>query len=50
MITESYFEGGIYFPNNHFITEKGLYLSTNNPENPDAEEDAFRFELIELID
>jgi hypothetical protein len=50
MITESYFEGGIYFPNNHFITEKGLYLSTNNPENPKAEEDAFRFELIELVD
>lgn len=49
LITESYFEGGIYFPNNHFITEKGLYLSANNPENPEAEEDAFRFELIELI-
>ncbi|MFC3417009.1 DUF4221 family protein [Algoriphagus hitonicola] len=50
LITESYFEGGIYFPNNHFITEKGLYLSANNPENPEAEEDAFRFELIELKD
>ncbi|WP_026945157.1 DUF4221 family protein [Algoriphagus marincola] len=50
LITESYFEGGIYFPNNHFITEKGLYLSANNPENPEAEEDAFRFELIELVD
>jgi hypothetical protein len=49
-ITESYFEGGIYFPNNHFITEKGLYLSANNPENPEAEEDSFRFELIELKD
>ena len=50
MITESYFEGGIYFPNNSFITEKGLYLSTNNPENPEVEEDAFRFELIVLVD
>ncbi|MDE0560952.1 DUF4221 family protein [Algoriphagus sp. NF] len=50
LITESYFEGGIYFPNNHFITEKGLYISANNPENPEAEEDAFRFELIKLVD
>ncbi|WP_297338501.1 DUF4221 family protein [Algoriphagus sp.] len=49
LITESYFEGGIYFPNNSFITEKGLYLSANNPENPQAEEDAFRFELIQLM-
>ncbi|QYH39940.1 DUF4221 domain-containing protein [Algoriphagus sp. NBT04N3] len=49
LITETYFEGGMYFPNNSFITEKGLYLSANNPENPEAEEDAFRFELIQLI-
>lgn len=49
LLTETYFEGGIYFPNNSFITEKGLYISANNPYNPQAEENAFRFELMELV-
>ncbi|MDO8968537.1 DUF4221 family protein [Algoriphagus sp.] len=50
MLTESYFEGGIYFPNNSFITKEGLYISINNPENRNAHEDLFQFERIDLAE
>jgi hypothetical protein len=48
LLTEKYFDSGIYFPNNSFITKNGLYISINNPSNPLANEDALQFELIEL--
>ncbi|MEP0712309.1 MAG: DUF4221 family protein [Algoriphagus sp.] len=49
LITERYFEDEIYLPNNLFVAEKGLYISINNPFNPTAEEDSFRFRLLELV-
>lgn len=48
VLTERKFEGGIYYPSNFFVGEKGLYLSINHPENPKNVEDQFQFELIKL--
>lgn len=48
VLTERKFEGGIYYPSNYFVGEKGLYLSINHPENPKNVEDDFQFELIRL--
>jgi len=50
MLTERYFEGGIYFPNNSFLTKEGFYISINNPENPNANEDLFQFERLDLVE
>jgi len=33
----------IYSLNNHFVGEKGLYLSVNNPFNPEYDEEMFRY-------
>lgn len=49
LLTEKKFEAGIYYPSNSFVGEKGLYLSTNNPQNPEIKEDWMVFELIELV-
>ncbi len=45
---ETFFEKGKYMPLNFFIHEEGLYLSVNHPDNPENDEDQFKFELIEL--
>jgi len=37
-----------YNASNYFIAEDGLYLSINNPSNPDMREDALQFERLEL--
>lgn len=37
-----------YNPNMYFINEDGLWISTNNPENPNFEEDAINFDLFTL--
>jgi hypothetical protein len=50
MLTERYFEGGIYFPNNSFLTKEGFYISINNPEIPNANEDLFQFERLDLVE
>ncbi|MBN3583912.1 DUF4221 family protein [Algoriphagus aestuarii] len=48
LLTERKFEGGRYFQDNFFVTENGLYLSINHPQNPENKEDFMTFELIEL--
>jgi hypothetical protein len=48
LLGETYFEGGMYLPMNAFVGKKGLYLSTNNPDNPENQEDKMGFEIFEL--
>ncbi|WP_075349254.1 DUF4221 family protein [Algoriphagus marinus] len=48
LITERFFDGGSYWPDNSFVGEKGLYLSINHPDNPQNKEDQMSFELLEL--
>jgi len=33
----------VYSTNNHFVGEKGLYISANNPFNPEYDEDMLRY-------
>jgi len=33
----------VYTTNNHFVGEKGLYISANNPFNPEYDEDMLRY-------
>jgi len=47
-VKEVRFEGTKYDFNRYFISSDGFYLSLNNPENPDFNEDYLRFERIEL--
>ncbi len=42
------FEGTKYDFDRFFISSDGFYLSLNNPENPEFDEDFLRFERIEL--
>ncbi len=49
LLTETYFKGGKYLPLNAFVGKKGLYLSTNNPDNPAIQEDLMGFEVFALI-
>lgn len=42
------FPGERYNPNQFFITEDGLYLSTNNDKNPELREDVLSFKLFEV--
>jgi hypothetical protein len=48
VIDDQYFEGGKYMPNNIFVGEKGLYLSTSHSNNPQNQEDKMVFEIFEL--
>lgn len=48
IIDDQYFEGGKYMPNNVFVGEKGLYISTSHPNNPENQEDKMVFEIFEL--
>lgn len=48
LLGEKYFEGGKYLPINAFVGKKGLYISTNNPDNPKNQEDQMGFEVFEL--
>jgi len=45
---EVFFQGTNYNFIQYFIASDGFYLSLNNPENPDFDEDFLRFERIEL--
>ncbi|WP_194774740.1 DUF4221 family protein [Pararhodonellum marinum] len=49
LLGETYFEGGKYLPMNAFVGKKGLYLSTNNPDNPKNQEDKMGFEVYFLL-
>ncbi|MFN3801036.1 DUF4221 family protein [Belliella pelovolcani] len=48
LVSEKYFEGGRYLPLNAFVGKKGLYISTNNPDNPENQEDLMGFEIFVL--
>ena len=50
VIGETLFEKEKFLPDNLFITEAGVYLSKNHPDNPDLEEDYLSFALFELLD
>jgi len=43
---ETFFPGERYNPHQFFITEDGLYLSTNNDKNPELREDVLSFKLF----
>jgi hypothetical protein len=43
---ENIFEGSRYLPLNAFVGKTGLYISLNNPDNPENEEDRMVFELF----
>ena len=47
LISETAFEANQYHPFDYFITEKGIYLSTNHPLNPQNNEDQMSFVLLE---
>ena len=48
IIGETLFPDNVFVPELLFITDKGLYISTNNERNPDFDEDFLKFERIEL--
>ena len=50
IIGETLMEGDKYVPNNMFVTEDGLYISVNHPDNPDNREDFLSFALLVLED
>lgn len=50
IIGETLMEGDKYVPNNMFVTEEGLYISVNHPDNPDNREDFLSFALLVLED
>lgn len=50
VLGETFFEAGRYMPNNFFIHEDGLYVSINHPDNPENDEDMFKFELLKVIE
>lgn len=48
LLGEKYFEGGKYLPMNAFVGKKGLYISTNNPDNSENKENQMEFEVFEI--
>jgi hypothetical protein len=50
IIGETLFPGHFFEPNLLFITEKGLYISTNAEGNPNFNEDFLKFERVELCE
>jgi hypothetical protein len=50
VIDDQYFEGGKYMPNNVFVGEKGLYISTSHPNNLENQEDKMVFEIFGLVE
>ncbi|MDO6437888.1 DUF4221 family protein [Cyclobacterium sp. 1_MG-2023] len=49
VLGESRFSGKHLVPNNVFVAEEGLYISSNHPDNPNAKEDVLEFILLELL-
>lgn len=50
VIGETLFDKDKFLSDNAFITEEGLYLSKNHPDNPELKEDYLSFALFELAD
>lgn len=50
VIGETLFDKDKFLSDNAFITEEGIYLSKNHPDNPELKEDYLSFALFELID
>jgi len=50
ILGETRFKNKHLVPNNVFVAEDGLYISTNHPDNPILEEDWMEFELFELVE
>lgn len=48
IIGESFFPENTYIPKMFFINNNGLYISNNNPGNPNFNENQLRFQQIEL--
>jgi len=48
ILGESFFPGKRYIPHQFFLTEEGLYLSSNNDKNPELREDVLSFKLFEV--
>jgi hypothetical protein len=48
VIGETLMPEKIYFIDNFFVGKKGLYLSRNNPENPDFDENYLSFDVFQL--
>jgi len=50
VIGETLFDKDKFLSDNVFITEEGVYLSKNHPDNPELTEDYLSFALFELTD
>lgn len=48
VIHEKLFEPYTYFPSDYFVNEDGLWLSMNNPESENFNENYFQFALLKL--
>lgn len=50
VLAEEKYPGKIYDITDYFVTPEGLWISNNNPENPNFSEDHLSFTLFELAD
>lgn len=48
IISETRLDDNVYWVSNSFITEKGLFISKNHPQNPNANDDKLVFELFTI--
>lgn len=48
VVGETLFEEGIFLPSNFFVSEEGLYLSINHPDNPENKEEFLSFQQLKL--
>jgi hypothetical protein len=49
-IHETLLPSNTYYSRNFFVNKEGLYLSTDNNDNPDIEEESLKFQLFKLIE
>lgn len=50
IVGETFLEKNIYLSNLFFLSSNGLYISRNNPNNPELSEDFIEFTLFKLAD
>jgi len=50
ILAEDKFPGKTHDLTDFFVTDKGLWISNNNPENPNFSEDHLSFTLFELAE
>ena len=48
VIYEVIFDDSRHIPNNVFVGEKGLYISSSHPDNPKNREDKMVFDLLQI--